>query len=554
MAFGCFLGCAAVISQNSEFEVMSSTGCRALEVGENAFELNGHDGVLLVLDLKSIFENRFREGYKDDIDGEKCLTRMEKRLNGTLSNFRDKVILYHESNNMLNVYLNNPALMEKRSAGGVAIALSILDLVLTGVSYVYTDYRLNALKERILELDEQVNGLLSEQNVVANNQNFLYNEGKLLGIQKKMIVDHINGIEKVHTCDLLFMDFENKILRLEMYLDRILDGIIENKLTNEMIDFNTLELMTLDERFYQTIYRVAPMHLYKLSKIYLHSYTSNRITFVLSFPIINRRFAFKTVNVLETSESLLHGPGNSRRNFRFLIPKDAELNVTDLKVSTFRNADACLDIDGIVACQRDAILSEYSLDCLKKLLEGNVSRTCFGREKQGNVLLAYGKHGVLVHTRSKGEVINSETYDFVENLEKNSCSYIPKAENLVLRTKGLKLDLFREQLVWGSKWSMDAEDEKAFVNRIRNLSLPESSNPIVYNDTSYVLSKKYILVALSKLSNPWTAATVIAIALSIPVTCVMLFCCVSKLCKFTGSNVNVNVGARGIDGGMLVNH
>ena len=179
MAFGCFLGCAAVISQNSEFEVMSSTGCRALEVGENAFELNGHDGVLLVLDLKSIFENRFREGYKDDIDGEKCLTRMEKRLNGTLSNFRDKVILYHESNNMLNVYLNNPALMEKRSAGGVAIALSILDLVLTGVSYVYTDYRLNALKERILELDEQVNGLLSEQNVVANNQKFLYNEGKL---------------------------------------------------------------------------------------------------------------------------------------------------------------------------------------------------------------------------------------------------------------------------------------------------------------------------------------------------------------------------------------
>ena len=43
-----------------------------------------------------------------------------------------------------------------------------------------------------------------------------------MGLQKKIIVDYVNKIEYIHSCDLLYVDFENKMLRLELTLKRIL--------------------------------------------------------------------------------------------------------------------------------------------------------------------------------------------------------------------------------------------------------------------------------------------------------------------------------------------
>ena len=542
--FGLVLSFSAVISLNSEVEVIRTSGCRALEVGENTFDLDGHDGLVLMLDLNSIFAKKFKKGYENDEEGGKCLSRMEKRLNLTMAAFREKVMLYQGSSDMLEVYIKHPNLHEKRSAAGVAIALSIFDLVLTGVNYVYTDYRIGQLKEKIMELDEAVNGLMSEQGVLSNNQDFLYEEGKLFGLKNNLLVDHVNSIEKIHSCDLLFLNFENRVLKLEMYLERVLDAIVNNKLTREVINFETLERLTLHDRFYDSLYRVSPMHLYKLAKIHLHSFSADKVTFILSYPVINRKFLSKTVNVLGTAESFLVNPGTEKKNFRFLVPK--EMNIDAIDLSAIKSADGCLDTEGILACQNDALLSKYSLNCIELLIHGNTSKYCFRPEGE-ELSLSYGQHGVLISSSSLGVVYDFKTNEILEDLEGNSCTYLRKNQDLMLKTEGVEFELFQPPLVWGSKFVMQSNDNEAAFKKHENLSLPEDKNPVTYNDRTGVASQKFMLFALTRLSDPWTAASVIMICVSIPVTCIAFFCCISKFCR--SGNVNVNVG---VDGGMLM--
>ena len=153
--------CVGFAAANSEIRLLAGSDCRGLEKGEKVLDLRGHDSVFLVLDLKSIAP-RVSAGYenRDDKNGRKCLRRIENRLNATLADFRHKVDMHRRSTKALRLYVEDPehrqVMQEKRSAAGAAVALAILDLVVTGVSYVYTDYRLTALKERIYDLDEKI--------------------------------------------------------------------------------------------------------------------------------------------------------------------------------------------------------------------------------------------------------------------------------------------------------------------------------------------------------------------------------------------------------------
>ena len=118
---------------------------------------------------------------------------------------------------MLSAYLNESHMMRKdvgrkRSVGGVALALSIFNLIVHGASYAYTDYRLGELRRRLDELDEAINGILTEQRFFQNNQDFLYNEGKVMAVQRKIVVDYINGLEVVHSCELENLNFDRRIL------------------------------------------------------------------------------------------------------------------------------------------------------------------------------------------------------------------------------------------------------------------------------------------------------------------------------------------------------
>ena len=542
--------CVGFAAANSEIRLLAGSECRGLEKGEKVLDLRGHDSVFLVLDLKSIAP-RVSAGYenRDDKNGRKCLRRIENRLNATLADFRHKVDMHRRSTMALRVYVEDPehrqVMQEKRSAAGAAVALAILDLVVTGVSYVYTDYRLTALKERIYDLDEQINGLIADNSLMTNNQNFIYKENELMGLQKKIIVDYVNKIEYIHSCDLLYVDFENKMLRLELTLKRILDSITHGKLTDDLIDFHTLERMTLDSRFHSTIYRVSTVQLYKLSKLYLHSITADKVTFILSFPIVSRTYSYRSITVLDTNANFLRGT-SEKEKYRFLIPKTTDL--LSVNMSTIRDATNCLNIDNFMACQNDATLPNYAYHCVQDLLIGNVSDNCFGTTKHGDIQLTYGKHGVLAHTRYMGTIYDVRTYEILWKLDRKSCTYVPKDKNLVLESRGVGFELFQEQMVWDVDWKMKLEPENDRIPRPGNLSLPEGNNPYVFNDTSHATSKRFLLTFMSKIENPWVAVTIIILSLSILITCILIICCIPRFCKSNGINVNQHFGGSGIDG------
>ena len=268
--------CSVVSSRGAEVDILTTAGrCTAFETEEKVFELEGQEAFILNLNLSSLFREKYSKGYNTfDKGGQKCLKRMENRINATVSNFRNRVVYIAREKAMLSVYLNKPHMMRKdvgrkRSVGGVALALSIFNLIVHGASYAYTDYRLGELRRRLDELDEAINGILTEQRFFQNNQDFLYNEGKVMAVQRKIVVDYINGLEVVHSCELENLNFEDKILRLEIFLDRLIDAILGTKLTRDLIDVVTLSTLTMDYRFHNTLYRVSPLDLYSLSNVYM---------------------------------------------------------------------------------------------------------------------------------------------------------------------------------------------------------------------------------------------------------------------------------------------
>ena len=264
---------------------------------------------------------------------------------------------------MLSAYLNESHMMKKdvgrkRSVGGVALALSIFNLIVHGASYAYTDYRLGELRRRLDELDEAINGILTEQRFFQNNQDFLYNEGKVMAVQRKIVVDYINGLEVIHSCELENLNFEDKILRLEIFLDRLIDAILGTKLTRDLIDVVTLSKLTMDYRFHNTLYRVSPLDLYSLSNVYMHSYSETQLTFVVTYPVIGRYHTQKLINLLETSGNMIFYKVKPDLHFQFLMPHDVPIEKMNL--SEIGDPNACLKTERFTACQSDAILLRQS--------------------------------------------------------------------------------------------------------------------------------------------------------------------------------------------------
>ena len=161
--------CSVVSSRGVEVDILTTAGrCTAFETEEKVFELEGQETFILNLNLSSLFREKFNKGYKVDKIGAKCMKRMEKRLNATVSSFRNRAVFIATNKAMLSEYVKYPHLMRKdvvskRSVGGVALALSIFDLIVTGASYAYTDYRLRELRMRVDKIDEAINDIVTEQ-------------------------------------------------------------------------------------------------------------------------------------------------------------------------------------------------------------------------------------------------------------------------------------------------------------------------------------------------------------------------------------------------------
>ena len=164
----------------------------------------------------------------------------------------------------------------------VAIAMGIVNAIATAGSFIYDQYQFGLLKARILELELGQMEVSRQQSIFGNNAEFLFHENKFLGINNKIVVDHLNVLNELHACDVLVLALDNCIERINDRLSLILDAIDSTHLTRHLLDHNTLSELTLNTFFHGTIYAYSPYELYSRGRVHLRSFGESEIVFVIS--------------------------------------------------------------------------------------------------------------------------------------------------------------------------------------------------------------------------------------------------------------------------------
>ena len=138
MAFLFLVSISVVNSQSDSVLLADEHGCKALELQGKVLEMKG-DGVLyLHLGVDSILPQMIKSGYEDkeDENGQKCLSKIESRWGQSVDFLIKRIQDIKDHQEFLNFYLKNPSRYNRRarSNNGFAVALGLLDLVVTGAS------------------------------------------------------------------------------------------------------------------------------------------------------------------------------------------------------------------------------------------------------------------------------------------------------------------------------------------------------------------------------------------------------------------------------------
>ena len=547
MAFLFLVSISVVNSQSDSVLLADEHGCKAIELQGKVLEMKG-DGVLyLHLGVNSILPQMIKNGYddKEDENGQKCLSKIESRWGQSVDFLIKRVRDIKDHQEFLNFYLKNPSRYNRhtRSNNGFAVALGLLDLVVTGASYFYTDYRLRQLKQKLSDMEGKLDQIMMDERSFTQNQQYLFKEDEILGIHRNLIVEQVNKLEETHSCDVLTMKLDEQITKMEIYFDRLVEAAMMNSLTHYVLDIVTLEHMTRAKNFDYTLYRVAPIYLYSLSKLSIHSVTDKSITFVVTYPIISQDPVFQEVALIETSDNMLVSRNDLSKNFRFLIPTDVPLANAKNAIDDIRSSDACIRKHDLVACFKNVIPPTNTLKCLDSVLNGRKTGSCFDKGDPSKFSVSYGKVGALIQSRETGQIVNLDNGKVLLNLNGNKCTYIEKRQNLGIKMGSETLNLYPKSPVIDIKTAR-ARPLKFSSRTPKNFTLPFIPNPKVFKNVTTFRSG---VSPLSYLKNPFVATCVIVSFIGITVMCVICYLCVSKCCNRNGG-VNVY---NGVDGGML---
>ena len=150
-----------------------------------------------------------------------------------------------------------------RSPGTIfAIIVALANALATSLNIFVTQTQTRDIQNRLDLLSKTIVNLQHSQAAIKNNIEFLHEETSFLGIEKNLIVSHLNIMHKVHSCEIVTVEFETRIADLELKLGRILTMIHTNRLSHFMIERSTLETISMHYSFKDTLYRISPSLLY----------------------------------------------------------------------------------------------------------------------------------------------------------------------------------------------------------------------------------------------------------------------------------------------------
>ena len=528
--------------------MIKGDSCKALEAGNTAFDLLGDGLMYLRISFNSVISKQMRDGYnnEEDDDGIVCLDRIHDKVNKTVTRFKQEMVEIQEDKLMLPVYIKHSGTVLKRSVtGGIALALGIFDLIATSTAYFYTDYRLRLLQEKVMEIDELISNMNEHNVILETNQNYLYKEGKTLGIHENILANHFNQLSHLHACDVVTLESRYEISEIENKLELLKKALVKGELNTDVISVKALRELTLLDEFRDTVYILAPLQLYQHAKLSLHSVDENGINFLIAYPKIGRETKYKIVSVLETTKNILIPRTGTELYFSFLLPVNVPLNETESHIDEIRNADSCFELNGFLACHPYSVLTAQTVDCLNELFIGKKSGFCFGKTSKKDVSFSLG--GVLIETYGKAEIVDSQSGQILRSLDGHTCTYAEKHQDISVRFGRTVTPIFPRPLWVNSKHVFSAKMSKIFLQKVENVSLPQEQNPFPFRN----LTAHHQHHIFHYLSNPLISGTIIVTFICSAIIFSLVVFCFSRCCGTANGGTNVRVDLGAVDGGAI---
>ena len=249
-------------------------------------------------------------------------------------------------------------------SGGVIFArlITIANIFASGTNICMSMSRLQAFENRLSVMSEHIEHMESNQFVLENNINLLFEKNEFMGVRQNILVDYMNSLSAMHACDVLHLNFDTQLVRMEQHLDDILSAIYSGKFDHSLVNLGELHLMTGQSFFSDTIFRISPSLLYRYSRSEIVSLTNNKLTIMVNFPRISREFEFDYVNLIQAPKRI--ESDQMERFLSFLIPHGLNLSLIDEHIDEMRSTQYCLSHEQFKACPNTALNSR----CLKSII------------------------------------------------------------------------------------------------------------------------------------------------------------------------------------------
>ena len=401
-----------------------------VERRSKTLELKSVDSFLLTYDLSIDFANLL-DGYQsiNDVKGTKCLLALENRLNRSVTDFNTKVQGFQSENTQLFIYLNDSDFIGKRSPVAIflAVMVTICNVFISSLNLVMTSVKTDEMNARLQSMSSVIDNLKATQVVFNDNLEFIYEKEQFLGLEQNLIVAELNQLAYVHSCELLALNLDTVVSQIESQMGHILTAVQSGMLSRELVDRDTLERISMNNEFSDTIYRISPSLLYELSKINLVAFKNDKLTFLVSYPIISRDYVFDYFDVIGSKTSDIHS---------FLLP--THMSYANASYNDFLSTKTCLKHSKFIACPE--VPNEQVNLCL-------LNNTCFyGTRNDEPFLFHYGqrKQSVLVELHNGGEIYDvfksRVIYKALDN--EKICAYFGRRQGLILRSSSKYIPLF----------------------------------------------------------------------------------------------------------------
>ena len=427
--------------------MMNTSDCRSLEVGEKVLEFENLDQILLVIDLISDLPLEVAHIYANRGDGlsHSCALNMSRKVDAILSIYLQKVALFEQEQRTSKLYLNKYAMAHSRrfDGGSIALLLAALSLALSTTGIVVSQTQINEINDRLHTMSVFIDSLQETQRQIATNIEYLYEASKFIGVEKDLLIEHINEMKAINSCNFMTANFEVALLRMEMRLNTLLKELVERKFSHDFIDLASLSIIVQHEYFRDTIYVVNPSALYNVGQIDFVSLKGSKVAALLSFPRILRSYKFKRVNIVESPTRLLFDD-NHGQYYSFLLPIDIKLKDVAQNLSKLRSGQNCLNTNIFTACNVKSVLPYDSLLCLSNLLVGSENHCITKQTSVFDFYVSYTKKGALISMNSNAFVMDILRQRILHKstIENHNCVYLSNRKNLIVQSDLRKLALF----------------------------------------------------------------------------------------------------------------